>query len=605
DLFFGSRIRRCLALLQHHADGEECKLAGRRQRIFRYQPGGGVLSEPGWNPRCPGAARGALKAVTGHGPRKDDHGRGWPESCWAVLIMRVTTVSRLQSETNSGPVGCPPSAAKGEMSLLALLVSFPLTMGAQLIPAGQAVPLGPNTPVIFVNGYQIACSGSSFSGTFGQADSVLAANQIVTLFFDVCSVPDKPSIEALGTAFGQFLAGLKYTDGTSVSQVDIVAHSMGGLIVRSYMAGKQDVSPAAFTPPTSLGIRKIVFLATPHFGTGIASRFGSDTQTDELSVGSQFLFDLNTWNDGTDDLRGLDVLAVAGNGGTGEESTIPGFDDGVVTLTSASIAFARRGRTRVVPACHANISLLTLFNHYCPSNAAFIADIADASSLTGQIIVSFLAGTTGWQSLGQAIELNPVASNLGGVNIEAQDSNGVEQKIQSASITTPGGTFNISINGNIADSEGLTPNTTLATLIRFGIVTVSPTLTLPSTTVLSAIAKPGPVIFRALPAGSAVFPLNVAPGEFVTIYGTNLSTATQLASAQPYPTQLADIQVLVNGTSVPIEYISPTQINIVYPSLPPAPALTQLTVINTAGKHTINLLLLPTVPSVFSLDGSA
>jgi uncharacterized protein (TIGR03437 family) len=40
----------------------------------------------------------------------------------------------------------------------------------------------------------------------------------------------------------------------------------------------------------------------------------------------------------------------------------------------------------------------------------------------------------------------------------------------------------------------------------------------------------------------------------------------------------------------------------VYPSLPLA--LTQLTVINSTGRHTTNVLLAPAVPSVFSLDGS-
>jgi uncharacterized protein (TIGR03437 family) len=482
-----------------------------------------------------------------------------------------------------------------------VFLALPFALGAQLIPTGQPIPKGANLPVVFLNGYQIDCGGSNFSGTFGNADAVLQASQIVTLFFDNCSVPNKPSIELLGAAFGQFLAGLKYTDGTSVPLVDVVAHSMGGLIVRSYLAGKQDGS-AVFTPPPNPGIRKVIFLATPHFGTGIASKFGTDRETGELGVGSQFLFDLNTWNDGTDDLRGLDALAVAGNGGTGEESTIPGFDDGVVTLTSASIAFALQGRTRVVPACHANSILLTSFNHYCSSTSVFIADITDASNTTGQIILSFLTGTAGWQSLGQAIETNPVAANLGGVNIEAMDLNGVEQQIQSASVTTPGGKFNLSINGNIADSEGLTPSTSLSTSIKFGTLTVAPFITLPAATVLPVIAKTGPVIFRAIPAGGAVVPLNAAPGEFVTIYGANLATTIQLAGAQPYPTQLADVQVLVDGTAVPIEYISPTQINIVYPGVPPA--LTKLTVTNGAGTHTINVLAALAVPSVFTLDNS-
>jgi uncharacterized protein (TIGR03437 family) len=378
---------------------------------------------------------------------------------------------------------------------------------------------------------------------------------------------------------------------------------MGGLIARSYLAGKQNGSPAIFAPPANPGIRKFILLATPNFGTGIANKLGADTQTGEMAVGSQFLFDLNTWNNGTDDLRGVDALAVAGNGGTGRESTIPGFDDGVVTLTSASLSFALPGRTRVIPACHANISLL-LAAGYCSPSASDIADITDASNITGQIVVSFLTGTTAWQNLGQAIESNPVASALGGVNIEAENPDGVEQPITGASVATPTGDINLSINsGNVAYSEGLVANTSLAATIQApGLANLTPTLHLPATTVLPVVAKTGPVIGRALPAGSAVFPLNVAPGELVAIYGADFTTATQLATTQPYPTQLADVQVLVNGTNVPVEYISPTQINIVYANA--NPALTQLTVTSNGGKHTANVLLLPAVPSVFSLDAS-
>jgi uncharacterized protein (TIGR03437 family) len=488
---------------------------------------------------------------------------------------------------------------------LALLLVFSSALGAQLIPAGQPVPKGPNPPVVFVNGYQFSCP-ASFGGTFGSADTVLQSAGIVSLFFDNCTVPDSPSIETLGAAFGPFLAGLTYTDGTPVTQVDVVAHSMGGLIVRSYLAGKQNTSgnmPSTFVPPPNPGIRKLIMLATPNFGSGIANQLGTNTQTDEMAIGSQFLFDLNTWNDGTDDLRGVDALAVAADGGTGAESSIPGFDDGVVTLTSASIAFAEPGRTIVIPACHADISLLITVG-YCPSNSTYIADVTDSSNVTGQIIISFLAGTAAWQTLGQPITRNAVASNLGGVNIEAQDLDGLEQPILSASVRAPTGTINLSINsGEIAYSEGLAPNTSLpATIQELGVVKLTPTLNLPATTVLPVQVKPGPVISRALPAAGAVFPLAVAPGEFVAIYGSSLTTATQQAMTQPYPTQLADVQVTVDGTAVPVQYVSLTQINIIYPNV--SPGLTQLAVTSTGGKHTVNLMVLAAEPSIFSLDSS-
>jgi uncharacterized protein (TIGR03437 family) len=465
--------------------------------------------------------------------------------------------------------------------------------------------MGPNPPVVFLNGYQLGCPGgpTTFSSTFGNADQVMQANQFVSLFFDNCTVSGNPSIEALGVAFGQFLAGLKYTNGTAVPQVYAVAHSMGGLIVRSYLAGKKNVTPASFAPPANPVIGKIVFLATPHFGSGIANQLGVGEQTTELSVGSQFLFDLNTWNDATDDLRGIDALAVAGNGGTGAESSIKGFDDGVVTLTSASLGFVAPGRTRVVPTCHASISLLVTFG-FCPSSAPPIAVIDDSSNVVGQIIVSFLSGNNTWQTLGQAIEGNPVASNLGGINIEAQDLLGAEQPIASASVATATGTVNLSINsGNIAYSEGITPNVSEQAHVQFlGATVVNPMVTPPATTVLPVVAKPGPNIARVIPAASAVSPLNVAPGEFAAIYGSALAAATQTATTLPYPTQLSDAQVLVNGTPAALEYVSPTQINFLYPNV--GAGITQLTVTNGSGQQSVNLVVAAAVPAVFTASGS-
>src|SRR4030081_1761510 len=110
-----------------------------------------------------------------------------------------------------------------------------LSACAQLIPAGQPVPKTAKPPVVFLNGYASDCNSASFKDTFGIADQVLQANGQVTLFFNYCTVPGQPAIETLGAAFGTFLAGLKYTDGTPVDMVDSVAFSMGGLIMRSYL----------------------------------------------------------------------------------------------------------------------------------------------------------------------------------------------------------------------------------------------------------------------------------------------------------------------------------------------------------------------------------
>ena len=137
-----------------------------------------------------------------------------------------------------------------------------------------------------------------------------------------------------------------------MNQVDVVAHSMGGLVLRCYLSGKQDAA-GTFQPPAATNVRKAVFLATPHFGTPIASLVPLFTdQIEEMSSGSAFLFDLGTWNDTSDDLRGVDAIAAAGNAGTGLLTGTSGFDDGVVPLTSAALRFYGPGRTRVLPDCH-------------------------------------------------------------------------------------------------------------------------------------------------------------------------------------------------------------------------------------------------------------
>ncbi|MGH9632107.1 MAG: esterase/lipase family protein, partial [Bryobacteraceae bacterium] len=244
-----------------------------------------------------------------------------------------------------------------------LLLALAGAAWGQFVADPASVPRTLKPPVVFLNGYQMSCPASGlgerthFASTFGIADQVLERNGQVTLFFDNCLFPGV-SIEELGNRFGQFLTRLRYTDGQPVTQIDAVAHSMGGLILRSYLSGKQ-AGEGVFQPPAEVPIRKAVFLGTPHFGAAVAVFGAATPQVTALTPGSAFLFDLATWNQGTDDLRGVDAIAVAGNAGTdlpvfGLERRA-GFDDGVVSLTSASLGFALGDRTRIVPYCHTEL----------------------------------------------------------------------------------------------------------------------------------------------------------------------------------------------------------------------------------------------------------
>jgi uncharacterized protein (TIGR03437 family) len=477
---------------------------------------------------------------------------------------------------------------------------FALSANGQLIPAGKPVPRTAKLPVVFLNGYQRDCANASFADTFGIADQVLQSNGQVSLFFNNCSVPGSPDIEGLGAAFGAFLSSLRYEDGQPVDMVDCVMHSMGGLIVRSYLSGKQSAT-GVFSPPAVTHIRKAVFLATPHFGTGVAAAFALDAQSRELTSGSRFLYDLATWNQGTDDLRGVDAVTTIGNGGTGL-ATMPGFDDGIVTLTSASLGFYRPGRTRVVPYCHVEGGGLISFVGYCGSSAPGIARIRSASQEAARIIISFLNGTTDWLSVGAAPGQNPFLSALGGLYVTMRSADDMSLQIDSVKAASLGQTKDLNLpSGDVAYTDSFPAGPVMLTAVA-GSVHLSQPLALPAGTVDPVVLKAGPIMNRVFPAASSVFPLSVAPGMVAAIYGTSLAAQTAQALTVPLPLQLSDAQVLVGGTPVPLYSLSAVQINAVIPE--GVSGLIKLTVRNATGSHTVNVWVEPAVPAIFTQDGS-
>lgn len=456
---------------------------------------------------------------------------------------------------------------------------FALTAHAQLIPSGSPVPRTTLPPVVFINGFQFEGCPTSFSDTFGIADQVLQANGEVTLFFNTCSLPANATIEDLGKAFGTFLAGLKYSDGARVGQVDVVAHSMGGLVLRCYLSGKQDAA-GLFQPPAAAIVRKAVFLATPHFGTPIASEpfLGVVHQLEEMSSGSEFLFDLGTWNDAADDLRGVDAIAAIGNGGTGLLTSTSGFDDGVVPLTRASLRFYGPGRTRVLPYCHVSSGGLVSDFGLCPRDAKGIAAIDSATHESAQMIVSFLSGTEGWQSVGQAAENNKFLSVDTGLIVAERTADDASVSIDAAKAT--GAKLSISSDGQA-----------FADLAPAGNIT----LTVDANSVEDAVpaggyepylVKPGPLIARVFPAAAANFPLELAPRMIIAIYGSNLASAT----------------VSSNGSALTLFYNSASQINALLPEK--ISGLVPITVETSAGKNTVNVLIDAAAPAVFTQDSS-
>jgi len=106
-----------------------------------------------------------------------------------------------------------------------------------------------------------------------------------------------PPIELLEEQLDSYLQDYK--------QVDVVAHSMGGLLLRQYLAEHSD-NP----------VRRALFLSTPHFGSSVANvlvdigaiSYTGNIQASELLPGSDFLWVLNSQEG--EELDGVQVLNV-------------------------------------------------------------------------------------------------------------------------------------------------------------------------------------------------------------------------------------------------------------------------------------------------------
>ena len=397
-------------------------------------------------------------------------------------------------------------------------------------------------PVVLIDGYHLTCSSVNLTSTatFADLEAKLTAQGFSVIYFPTCSLPGKPPIEELGAAFGAKIAALP------APQVDVITHSMGGLVLRSYLAGKGTVS-GAFNPPPNPKVRKWISIATPNFGTLFSDLLGSfvpDGQVKELLPSSQFLFDLATWNQHRDDLRRIDAMAIAGN--AADVGLLNNQSDGLVPTTSASLSFAEPDeRTRVIPYCHTDDDLTVLLGGGCGKPP--IAKIVTDDHLSYRIIRSFLADTGEWKTIGISPSQDPVLAKFGGELIQNRDKSDAN-------------------TGSIQNRD-------------FVQAPVPGTYT-------AEIVKPGPFINRVLPSAGLVDTLNVAPRELVSIYGVSLDSP----------------QVTLNGQPLQVLYSGPNQVNALLPE--GVSGLQVLTITNAAGKSSTNLLVEDEVPAIFTFNGS-
>ena len=307
----------------------------------------------------------------------------------------------------------------------------------QGVPVGSARP-----PVVLLNGWETGFTGtcpvsSSSADTFGNLATYLVTDGVPAVyFFDNCVEDPNDTIEGIGNVLATYLTGILDTNGNQVPQIDLVAFSVGGLIARAYLAGLQPTDTA--TPPVTTLVRDLILIATPNFGSFVAGNYATTlsaspgTQDAELVPASAFLWNLATWNQRGDDLRGVNALAIVGNAGPylaslSATSQLNNASDGLVSETSAALGFALLSSTptQVVPYCHLDpVDFTNTVFGIFDCDAAGIANVTDETQETGIIVRSFLAGTSAWQATGVAAAKDPNLSTYGGMFFALQDQTG-------------------------------------------------------------------------------------------------------------------------------------------------------------------------------------
>jgi uncharacterized protein (TIGR03437 family) len=100
----------------------------------------------------------------------------------------------------------------------------------------------------------------------------------------------------------------------------------------------------------------------------------------------------------------------------------------------------------------------------------------------------------------------------------------------------------------------------------------------------------------------------IAPNTIVSLFsqGGQFGAGQQSFTTLPLPTSMQAIQVLLNGTAMPLYYVSPTQINFLVPNNAPNSGTADLQVVRTDNGQTLGdttVTLTTVAPGLFTANG--
>jgi uncharacterized protein (TIGR03437 family) len=96
----------------------------------------------------------------------------------------------------------------------------------------------------------------------------------------------------------------------------------------------------------------------------------------------------------------------------------------------------------------------------------------------------------------------------------------------------------------------------------------------------------------------------IAPGEFITLFGSGFGSATTSTQFLPFPTTIAGLQVLINNQPAPLYFVSPTQISGLVPFRTAGPTATIVVSHNSSRSNAITVPVAQTSPGVFTVPSA-
>ena len=223
------------------------------------------------------------------------------------------------------------------------------------------------------------------------------------------------------------------------------------------------------------------------------------------------------------------------------------------------------------------------------ASKATLKDLYFTGSLRFEVDFNASAGSANSTGLGNLIVAKRVRTSAGAVDLTAVNSYAVTAD---GSASGPElNSFAVGAGGQAFLGSGIAAAASGVYELYFGVRA-------PPVTGSGVFLNPQGVVNSAsfAPVGASI-----SPGEFITLFGSGLSSKTDVAGGTTYGTSLSGVEVTINNTKAPVYSISATQISVLVPFSTAGPTASIIVNNNGSKSNTVMVSVAKTSPGIFTV----